>query len=74
MATSGNPNSISDAGVGSLCTHTAIHGAYMNVLINCKDFGDEAYVSKIRRKAGAIIKKADKENNRIIKLVMKEII
>lgn len=43
MAEKGNPASVSDAGVGALCAHAAVHGAYLNVLINCSGFGDKDY-------------------------------
>lgn len=34
MAQNGNPNSITDAGVGALCVHTCVEGAALNVQIN----------------------------------------
>ena len=34
MAEIGNPNSITDAGVGALCSRTAVLGAFLNVKIN----------------------------------------
>ena len=34
MAETGNPNSITDAGVGALCASTAVSGAFLNVLVN----------------------------------------
>ncbi len=34
MATKGNPNSKSDAGVGAVCARSAVVGAYLNVCIN----------------------------------------
>lgn len=40
MILEGNPNSITDAGVGVLCTHSAVWGACMNVRINLKDLQD----------------------------------
>lgn len=55
MVTKGNPASISDVGVGALCVHSAIYGAYMNVMINCKDFDDSAYVAEISQKAKALL-------------------
>ncbi len=47
MATIGNPNSVSDAGVGALCARTAVMGAFMNVRINAKDFEDKTFVEDI---------------------------
>ncbi len=40
MAESGNPHSITDAGVGALCVHAAIRGAVLNVRINLKSLHD----------------------------------
>ena len=36
MAETGNPNSVSDAGVGALCARAAVMGAFMNVRINAQ--------------------------------------
>ena len=47
MVLKGNPNSISDAGVGALACKAAIQGAYLNVKINCTGFEDQKYVEKI---------------------------
>ncbi len=38
MAQSGNPNSITDAGVGVLALQSAIHGAILNILVNLNSF------------------------------------
>ena len=40
MAKDGNPNSVSDAGVGALCARTAVYGAYLNVRINATGLTD----------------------------------
>ncbi|MBU1010180.1 MAG: glutamate formimidoyltransferase [Bacteroidetes bacterium] len=40
MAVSGNPNSVSDAGVGALCARSAVMGAYLNVKINAAGISD----------------------------------
>lgn len=54
MVNKGNPNSISDAGVGLLCIQTAVKGAFMNVKINAKDLLDRDFASKILSKAESI--------------------
>lgn len=46
MAEKGNPASVSDAGVGALCAHASVNGAYLNVLINCQGFKDTAFVEE----------------------------
>ena len=40
MARDGNPNSITDAGVGALCVHAAVQGAVLNVRINLGSLED----------------------------------
>jgi glutamate formiminotransferase/formiminotetrahydrofolate cyclodeaminase len=47
MAEIGNPNSVSDAGVGALCVRSAVMGAFMNVRINAAGFDDKQYVAEI---------------------------
>lgn len=54
MAETGNPNSVSDAGVGALCARSAVMGAFMNVRINAADYKDKAYVDDIIAKGREI--------------------
>ena len=56
MAEKGNPNSISDAGVGALCARAAVQGAYLNVRINAKGLADKTFAAKIVAD-GAVIEK-----------------
>lgn len=59
MADFGNPNSVTDAGVGALCARAAVHGAYMNVQINTMDLEDKAFVTDILEKGKAMTEQAD---------------
>lgn len=54
MAEFGNPNSVSDAGVGVLCAHTAVEGAYLNVKINAQGIADKKFTSELLAKAKVI--------------------
>ncbi len=54
MAEKGNPNSVSDAGVGALCARAAVQGAYLNVRINVKGFADKAFAEKVVRDGAEI--------------------
>lgn len=54
MAEVGNPNSVTDAGVGALCARSAVLGAFLNVKINCASYGDKAYVAE-KLSAGQIL-------------------
>ena len=47
MAEKGNPNSVSDAGVGALCARSAVMGAFLNVRINAAGYDDKSYVTDI---------------------------
>jgi glutamate formiminotransferase/formiminotetrahydrofolate cyclodeaminase len=59
MAEKGNPNSISDVGVGLLATHACIEGAALNVRINLGQLKDEKFKSALMEKVRQI--KADSE-------------
>ena len=47
MADFGNPNSITDAGVGAMCLRTAVLGAILNARVNTADLNDKAYVGTV---------------------------
>ncbi|HEV8270973.1 MAG TPA: cyclodeaminase/cyclohydrolase family protein, partial [Chitinophagaceae bacterium] len=47
MAEVGNPNSVSDAGVGALCARSAVMGAFMNVRINAAGYDDKIFVAEV---------------------------
>ncbi|MEO6883763.1 MAG: glutamate formimidoyltransferase [Bacteroidia bacterium] len=57
MAENGNPNSVSDAGVGALCARSAVMGAYLNVKINAKGLSDKKFAVEILAKGKAIEEK-----------------
>jgi glutamate formiminotransferase / formiminotetrahydrofolate cyclodeaminase len=73
MTRKGNPNSMSDAGVGALCARAAVHGAYMNVRINLKGFKDEAFAADILAKAHEIVAKADEWEQSIRNFIHQQI-
>ncbi|MEG1762128.1 MAG: glutamate formimidoyltransferase [Bacteroidales bacterium] len=54
----GNPNSVTDAGVGALCARSAVIGAHLNVKINAAGLKDQAFLDKILGEANAIETKA----------------
>jgi glutamate formiminotransferase/formiminotetrahydrofolate cyclodeaminase len=69
MAEQGNPNSVSDAGVGALCARAAVQGAYLNVRINVKGFSDQAYAEKVVREGAAIEARAGELEKRALAAV-----
>lgn len=50
MAETGNPNSVSDAGVGALAIRSCVKGAFLNVKINSGDLEDKTFVQTVRKK------------------------
>jgi glutamate formiminotransferase / formiminotetrahydrofolate cyclodeaminase len=58
MAESGNPNSVSDAGVGALCLRTAVLGAWMNVRINATGLANSDYKTNLLQKAKTMAEQA----------------
>ena len=73
MAKNGNPNSVSDAGVGALCARSAVIGGYLNVKINCKDLTDKKLVNKFLNKAEKIKESAIKLEEDILKITLEKI-
>jgi glutamate formiminotransferase/formiminotetrahydrofolate cyclodeaminase len=73
MTIHGNPNSISDAGVGALCARTAIEGAYLNVLINCSSFDDQEYIQRVLAKASKLLHEAKIKEKEIMDFVLSKI-
>ena len=73
MAEYGNPNSVSDAGVGALCARTAVMGAYLNVKINCADLEDKTYVDDILNRGAEIERKANELEQEILKITNEKI-
>ncbi len=69
MAKEGNPNSVSDAGVGVLAIKTAVEGAYMNVKINCKGLEDKGFVNDVLGKADKLLTDTNKRAKNILDIV-----
>jgi len=69
MAETGNPNSVTDAGVGALCAATAVSGAYLNVLVNASSFQDKETIIEILDQAAEIEIKAKNRCEKIQSLV-----
>lgn len=69
MADIGNPNSVSDAGVGALCARAAVMGAFLNVKINAKSLKDKAFVDDILLRGQQIVEQATAEEKTILEIV-----
>lgn len=73
MADFGNPNSVTDAGVGALCARTAVIGAFLNVKINCGDCDDKVFVTDILKRGQQLVDKACALEAKILELTNSKI-
>lgn len=73
MAEIGNPNSVSDAGVGALAARAGVMGAHLNVKINAAGLDDKEYVYSTLAKAAKIEADAIALEAEILKVVEEKI-
>ncbi|MBN2614697.1 MAG: glutamate formimidoyltransferase [Bacteroidales bacterium] len=66
MAEKGNPNSVSDAGVGALCALAAVEGAFLNVKINAAGVEDKAFAGDKLKKGEEIRSRAQQSRDAIL--------
>ena len=69
MAETGNPNSVSDAGVGALAARAAVLGAGLNVKINASSLKDRETADRLIAEANELIAKANQAEKEIIEIV-----
>ena len=73
MALTGNPNSVSDAGVGALCVRSAVMGAFMNVRINAAGYDDKDFVDSVLARGRAIEQETMAQEREILGIVNEKI-
>lgn len=73
MAEIGNPNSVSDAGVGALAARSAVMGAFLNVKINASGLKDKDYVADVISKGIEIQQKTIQSEAEILEIVNSKI-
>ena len=73
MAETGNPNSVTDAGVGGLCARTAVIGAHMNVLTNAAGLKDKDFLDRILPEAQRMTNEAEALEQEIRAIVIRNI-
>src|SRR5688572_26817793 len=69
MVEDGNPNSVSDAGVGALCARSAVMGAFLNVKINAAGLKDRLFADDILARGTEIEQKAIERETEIMAIV-----
>ena len=66
MVEQGNPNSVSDAGVGALAARAAVLGAGLNVKINAASLKDKEMAAKLVGEAESLISQAQVAESEIL--------
>lgn len=69
MVEKGNPNSVTDAGVGALALRACITGAFLNVKINIGGMEKSEFTEQVLDKAGKIEEKSVIESDRLVEVV-----
>ena len=73
MANNGNPNSITDAGVGAIVSKAGVLGAFLNVKINAAGLTDKDFALQIIKKGTDILDKATSLEKKILDIVESKI-
>jgi glutamate formiminotransferase/formiminotetrahydrofolate cyclodeaminase len=73
MAETGNPNSVTDAGVGALCAAAAVSGGLLNVLVNASGIEDKDSIHQLLEEAKDLEKKAKEKCGEIQNIVRKKL-
>lgn len=69
MAEHGNPNSVTDAGVGALCARSAVIGAFLNVKINAAGLKDKEFAAEMLARGADIERRAIEQEAEIMEIV-----
>lgn len=73
MAAEGNPNSVSDAGVGALMARSAVLGALLNVKINASGLKDRSMAEELIGEAERIARDAERLEKEVLEIVNEKI-
>ncbi|HUR30955.1 MAG TPA: cyclodeaminase/cyclohydrolase family protein, partial [Saprospiraceae bacterium] len=73
MTNEGNPNSVSDAGVGATCALAAVEGGWLNVMINLSGLKNKDAAANYKNEADELLQKSREEKEKIFKLVSDKI-
>ena len=73
MAEFGNPNSVTDAGVGALAAMAGVRGAFLNVKINTADLEDQDFVNDVLSRGQDIVNRATVLEQEILAVVESKI-
>jgi glutamate formiminotransferase/formiminotetrahydrofolate cyclodeaminase len=69
MAAIGNPNSITDAGVGAMAIRTGVKGAILNARVNLADLEDDGFASEVREECSQMWQKVERVEAEVLQRV-----
>ena len=69
----GNPNSITDVGVGAQMAFAGVKGGVYNVLINLKDIDDQKFVAEMKARCNKLEQQAAEGLDKVLTQVEKRI-
>jgi glutamate formiminotransferase/formiminotetrahydrofolate cyclodeaminase len=69
MVKNGNPNSVSDAGVGALALRSCVKGAFLNVKINASALHDKEFVKEVIKQGEEIESIAEASEEAILEMI-----
>ncbi|MBK9105409.1 MAG: glutamate formimidoyltransferase [Saprospiraceae bacterium] len=73
MTAEGNPNSVSDAGVGAICALAAVEGGWLNVMINLSGLKNKEKAAEIQHIAESILRDSRMHKERIFNMVTEKL-
>lgn len=73
MTAEGNPNSVSDAGVGAICALAAVEGGWLNVMINLRGLKNKEKAAEIQHIAESILRDSRMHKERIFNMVAEKL-
>ena len=65
----GNPNSVTDAGVGALMAAAAVEGAWLNVKINLSGLADDTLAATMRKEGEKLLSAAREKQQHVLAIV-----
>jgi glutamate formiminotransferase/formiminotetrahydrofolate cyclodeaminase len=73
MAGTGNPNSVSDAGVGAIAVRSCVRGAFLNVRINASGLDERKFTDRLIREGEEIENSVTKTEEEVLRIVLGKI-
>lgn len=74
IASKGNQNSVSDAGVAATFLKTASEGAYLNVMINCSSLSNKTYAAEFLKKSEVAYNEVKMQAEKILDEIKKTLV